>query len=249
MNREGEQSSTGPKGPSKEQFVFQVFESIAPKYDLMNSVLSFRMHKVWRRFAMKKMHLRPGDKALDLCCGTGDWTISLARVVGPEGHVYGLDFSPKMLEIGQKKVQEADVADRVTLVEGNAMKLPFPDDTFDAVTIGFALRNVPDVKQVLKEMVRVTKPGGQVVSLELSHPTWPVFRQVYWFYFQRILPWVAKVFTGKYEQYRWLPESLKTFPDRQELARWIQEAGCLEVEVYALTGGIAALHIGKKLGL
>lgn len=246
MNREGEQMTTHATSSSKEQYVLQVFESIAPKYDLMNSVLSFRMHKLWRRFAMKKLCLSSGGQALDLCCGTGDWTISLARAVGPDGHVYGLDFSPNMLEIGQKKVVEAGLANQVTLVEGNAMDLPFPDNTFDAVTIGFALRNVPDVKQVLKEMVRVTKPGGQVVSLELSHPTWPVFRQVYWFYFEQILPRVAKWLTGKYEQYRWLPESLKAFPQRQELARWFEEAGCQDVQVYALTGGIAALHIGKK---
>jgi len=244
MNREGEKNAK--TSLAKEEFVLQVFESIAPKYDMMNSVLSFHMHKYWRRFAMKKMGLRQGGTALDLCCGTADWTISLAQAVSPKGHVYGLDFSPNMLKIGYKKVLEAGLAERVTLLEGNAMELPFPDETFDAVTIGFALRNVPDVKHVLKEMVRVTKPGGQVVSLELSHPTLPVFRQVYWFYFQQILPRIAKWLTGKYEQYRWLPESLKAFPDRKELARWFQEAGCQEVEVYALTGGIAALHIGKK---
>lgn len=232
---------------TKEQFVYQVFESIAPKYDMMNSVLSFRMHKFWRRFAMKKMNLKPGQQALDLCCGTGDWTISLAQAVGRSGRVVGLDFSPKMLEIGKKKLEQYRLSEQVTLVEGNAMNLPFPDHCFDAVTIGFALRNVPDVKQVLREMVRVTKPGGQVVSLELSHPTWPVFRQLYWLYFQQILPLIAKWLTGKYDQYRWLPESLKTFPGRQELADWIKEAGCHQVEVYPLTGGIAALHIGRKL--
>lgn len=246
MNREGERTKANTSTLTKEQFVFQVFESIAPKYDLMNSVLSFYMHKYWRRFAMKKMRLEPGGVALDLCCGTGDWTVSLAKAVSPDGHVYGVDFSPNMLKIGQKKVNEAGLAPHITLLEGNAMNLPFPDNTFDAVTIGFALRNVPDVKHVLKEMVRVAKPGGQVVSLELSHPMWPVFRQVYWFYFQQILPRIAKWLTGQYDQYRWLPESLKSFPHRHELARWFREAGCRSVEVYALTGGIAALHIGKK---
>lgn len=233
------------KETAKEQFVHQVFESIAPQYDRMNTILSFRRHKAWRRFAMKKMRVQPGDEALDVCCGTADWAISFARASG-DGRVVGLDFSEKMLAYGEQKVASAGLNEQVTLVQGNAMALPYADNSFDYATIGFALRNVPDIKQVLKEMTRVVKPGGKVVSLELSKPTWPPFRAVYYFYFQKILPFLGKLFANRYEQYRWLPESLVQFPDYNELAQIFRECGLSHVETYPLTAGIAALHIGVK---
>lgn len=230
----------------KARFVHQVFESIADHYDRMNSLLSFRMHKVWRRFAMKKMGVKPGDSAIDVCCGTCDWAIALAKASGT-GKIIGLDFSQNMLQVAQKKLKEKGLEDQVELVHGDAMNLPFPDNSFDYATIGFALRNVPDFVWVLNEMKRVVKPGGLVVSLELSKPVWPLFRTVYYFYFQRFLPWLGKLFANRYNQYRWLPESLKTFPGYEELAKIMHdEVGLVEVEVYPLTGGIAALHIGRK---
>lgn len=235
-----------PEGEAKSRFVHQVFESIAKDYDRMNSLLSFRMHKLWRRFAMKKMQVGPGDKAIDVCCGTCDWTISLARA-SKSGQVVGLDFSKKMLEVGEIKVAREQLSSQIELVQGDAMDLPFPDNTFDHATIGFALRNVPDLVQVLKEMKRVVKPGGQVVSLELSKPGWPPFRAIYYFYFERILPWLGKLFANRYEQYRWLPESLINFPDYKKLEKLMkEEAGLEDVKVYPLTGGITALHIGRK---
>lgn len=233
------------KQTAKEQFVHQVFESIAPQYDRMNTILSFRRHKAWRRFAMKKMRVQPGDEAIDVCCGTADWAISFAHASG-DGRVVGLDFSEQMLVYGEQKVTAAGLSEQVTLVQGNAMQLPYADNSFDYATIGFALRNVPDVKQVLKEMTRVVKPGGKVVSLELSKPTWPPFRTVYYFYFQKILPFLGKLFANRYEQYRWLPESLVQFPDYNELAHIFRECGLPRVETYPLTLGIAALHIGVK---
>jgi demethylmenaquinone methyltransferase/2-methoxy-6-polyprenyl-1,4-benzoquinol methylase len=135
---------------------------------------------------------------------------------------------------------------RIELVQGNAMALPYADDTFDYATIGFALRNVPDITQVLREMQRVVKPGGLVVSLELSKPTWEPFRSVYYFYFRRLLPQLGKLFTGKYEQYKWLPESLEHFPDHRELADIFRGIGLSNVQAYPLSGGIAAVHIGEK---
>ncbi|GGE11299.1 demethylmenaquinone methyltransferase [Marinithermofilum abyssi] len=231
---------------SKEEFVHQVFESIAKDYDRMNTILSFRRHKSWRKFAMKKMAVQPGDSAIDVCCGTCDWAISIAEASGT-GNVVGLDFSEKMLEVGRGKVDRRGLSQQVSLIRGNAMSLPFPDNTFDYATIGFALRNVPDYRHVLKEMARVVKPGGKVVSLELSKPTWPLFRSIYYFYFQRLLPWLGKLLANRYEQYRWLPESLIAFPDYKELASIMERDGCFNrVEVYPLTGGIAALHIGHK---
>lgn len=231
--------------PSKEQFVHQVFESIAPKYDRMNTLLSFRRHKAWRRYAMKKMNVHAGDEAIDVCCGTADWAISLAQHSG-NGRIIGLDFSEQMLAYGKLKIKRAGLSHQVTLVQGNAMHLPYPDNTFNHATIGFGLRNVPDIYQVLSEMRRVVKPGGQVVSLELSKPTWPPFRSVYYFYFQKILPLLGKLFANRYEQYRWLPESLVQFPDYDELAQVFRECGLTDVQTYPLSAGIAALHIGVK---
>ncbi|MCP1307108.1 demethylmenaquinone methyltransferase [Paenibacillus tyrfis] len=230
---------------TKEQFVHSVFESIAPKYDLMNDILSFRRHKAWRNFTMKKMDVKPGATAIDLCCGTGDWTISLAKASGT-GNIVGLDFSQNMLDVGDEKVKRLGMDKQIKLVQGNAMALPFEDHSFDYATIGFALRNVPDVVKVIEEMQRVVKPGGMVVSLELSKPTWKPFKAIYFFYFQKVLPLLGKLIVKRYEQYKWLPESLKNFPDHKELADIFRKTGLTRVEAYPLTGGIAALHIGIK---
>ncbi|MFC4103729.1 demethylmenaquinone methyltransferase [Paenibacillus xanthanilyticus] len=229
----------------KEQHVHSVFEKIAPKYDLMNDLLSFRRHKAWRKFTMKKMNMKPGDTAVDLCCGTCDWTIAMAQASG-QGHIEGLDFSQNMLAVGQTKVNELGLNKQVTLHHGNAMALPFEDNRFDYATIGFGLRNVPDLVQVLKEMQRVVKPGGKVVCLELSKPTWQPFKSIYYFYFERILPTLGKLFAKSYDQYKWLPDSLKAYPDMHRLAEIYREIGLRDVNVYPLTGGIAALHIGTK---
>jgi len=230
---------------SKEQFVHSVFESIAPKYDMMNDILSFRRHKAWRNFTMRKMNVRPGSTSIDLCCGTCDWTISLAQASGT-GRTVGLDFSQNMLSVGAEKVARLGLERQIELVQGNAMELPFPDNTFDYATIGFALRNVPDLAKVIEEMQRVVKPGGLVVSLELSKPTWEPFKSLYYFYFQKILPLLGKLIAQKYEQYKWLPESLVHFPDHKQLAAIFRETGLTEVQAYPLTGGIAAVHIGRK---
>lgn len=233
------------KTQTKEQFVHEVFESIAPKYDLMNDLLSFRRHKAWRKFTMGRLGVRQGQTAIDLCCGTCDWTVSLAQASGT-GRVVGLDFSRNMLDYGERKIQGLGLSRQIELVQGNAMSLPYADNTFDYATIGFALRNVPDLVQVIREMQRVVKPGGMVVSLELSKPTWQPFKGIYYFYFRRILPLLGKLIAKKYEQYRWLPESLVSFPDHKELARIFRETGLTGVEAYPLTGGIAALHLGYK---
>lgn len=229
----------------KEQFVHSVFESIAGKYDLMNDILSFRRHKAWRKFTMKKMAMKRGDSAVDICCGTCDWSIALADA-SKTGDVIGLDFSAGMLEVGRRKVEERNLQNRISLMQGNAMELPFEDHSFDYATIGFGLRNVPDLVQVLHEMKRVVKPGGMVVCLELSKPMNQPFKGVYYFYFQRVLPFLGKLFAKSYEQYKWLPESLAMFPDREQLATIFRETGLQKVESFPLTGGIAALHIGLK---
>lgn len=225
--------------------VHGVFERIAPKYDFMNDLISFRRHKAWRKFTMKKMNVAPGETALDLCCGTCDWTIALANA-SVTGKVIGLDFSQNMLDVGAVKVDNHGLKGQITLVQGNAMSLPFEDNSFDYVTIGFGLRNVPDYLQVLQEMRRVVKPGGKVVCLEVSKPTWQPFKAMYNLYFERMLPLIGKLVAKRFEEYKWLPESLKTFPGRLELVQLFEQAGLQQVSAYPLTGGVAALHMGTK---
>ncbi len=232
---------------SKAVHVHRVFSQIAKRYDLMNSVLSFYQHKLWRRFAMKHVSLRQGGSALDVACGTGDWTLALAERTGPNGEVIGIDFCEEMLDVAKEKAQRRGLLGTpIELQVADAMALPFEDSRFDVATIGFALRNVPDILTVLKEMARVVKPGGKVVSLELSKPEFPPFRAVYYLYFNHILPWIGMLAVRKKEPYAWLPESLKDFPDRRGLEQLFREAGLKHVKSFPLTGGVAALHVGTK---
>ena len=230
---------------SKEKKVHHVFENISQNYDQMNSVISFQQHIKWRNVTMKTMNVPKGAKALDVCCGTGDWSIALGQAVGPEGQVIGLDFSDNMLSVGKEKVANLEL-DNVKLIHGNAMELPFEDGTFDYVTIGFGLRNVPDYKKVLQEMNRVLKPGGMAVCLETSHPTLFGFKQGFNFYFKYIMPLFGKIFAKSYQEYSWLQESARDFPGMKELADLFAKAGFENVSHKAHTGGVAATHYGCK---
>lgn len=230
---------------TKEERVHEVFETIYKKYDFMNSVISFQRHKAWRKATMRHMNVKKGHRALDVCCGTADWTIALANAVGADGTVYGLDFSQNMLKIGQDKVTAAQLR-QVKLIHGNAMQLPFSDNSFDYVTIGFGLRNVPDYMQVLREMHRVAKPGGKVVCLETSQPSLPIFKQIYYAYFRFIMPLLGKLFASSYDQYSWLQESARNFPGSKELAEMFRLAGLEKIEVRSYSGGVAATHMGSK---
>ncbi|WP_405101803.1 demethylmenaquinone methyltransferase [Oceanobacillus sp. FSL H7-0719] len=230
---------------SKEERVHHVFEKIYENYDAMNSVISFQQHKVWRNDVMERMHVEQGTKALDVCCGTGDWSIALANAVGENGQVIGLDFSKNMLSIAEEKRNALQV-EQLELMHGNAMELPFEDNTFDYVTIGFGLRNVPDYMTVLKEMYRVVKPNGKVVCLETSQPEIVGFKQLYFFYFRYIMPLFGKLFAKSYDEYAWLNESTKNFPSKTKLKEMFQEAGYSFVEVKSYTLGVAAMHMGTK---
>ena len=228
---------------SKEQRVHEVFEEISGSYDKMNSVISFQMHKLWRNDVMKHMNVKLGSSCLDVCCGTADWTIALAKAVGGDGIVKGLDFSENMLSVGKKKVLPYDF---VELIHGNAMELPFEDNTFDYVTIGFGLRNVPDYMQVLREMNRVLKPGGMAVCLETSQPEIPGYRQLFRFYFNYIMPLFGKIFAKSYKEYSWLQESANDFPGMKKLATMFEQAGFEKVTYKGYSGGAAAMHMGFK---
>ncbi|MEI5907187.1 demethylmenaquinone methyltransferase [Bacillus spongiae] len=230
---------------TKEQKVHNVFEKIYGNYDKMNSLISFQQHKRWRNETMKKMNVQLGSSALDVCCGTADWTIALGEAVGKEGNVVGLDFSENMLSIGEEKLKSLSL-DQVSLIHGNAMELPFEDNSFDYVTIGFGLRNVPDYLHVLKEMNRVLKPGGMAVCLETSQPTMFGYKQLYNIYFRFIMPMFGKLFAKSYKEYSWLQESARDFPGMQELSNLFEKAGFQDVSYKAFSGGVAAMHIGKK---
>lgn len=227
----------------KEQYVHEVFEKISDNYDSMNSVISFKQHKKWRSDTMKAMQVKKGSKALDVCCGTADWTIALANATGTTGTVTGLDFSQNMLNVGKEKVGNYP---QIELVQGNAMELPFKDNSFDYTTIGFGLRNVPDYKQVLKEMNRVTKPGGMVVCLETSQPDSKLFNTGFRIYFRYVMPMFGKLFAKSYKEYSWLQESAKDFPNRVQLTTLFEEVGLKNVISKPYTFGAAARHIGFK---
>ncbi|MGB9662527.1 MAG: bifunctional demethylmenaquinone methyltransferase/2-methoxy-6-polyprenyl-1,4-benzoquinol methylase UbiE [Moorellaceae bacterium] len=230
----------------KEVYVRQLFSKIAHRYDLMNTLLSFNLDKYWRRIAVQKSGLKPGGLALDVCCGTGMLTLGLARAAFPHGKVVGLDFCREMLQVAQTHLSRSPYGGIVELVEGNAVSLPFADHTFDCATIAFALRNVPDIEKTLREMKRVVRPGGRVVSLELAKPSWPVFKQLYYFYFNRLVPWLGCLGVGRKDPYSYLPRSLRDFPHQEEIRRLFVKIGLEQAECVELTGGIVAVHVGIK---
>ncbi|RSL33469.1 demethylmenaquinone methyltransferase [Salibacterium salarium] len=230
---------------SKEERVHEVFETIYNKYDRMNSVISFQLHKSWRKKTMQSMNVFNGAKALDVCCGTAEWTIELAKAVGNQGHVVGLDFSNNMLLMGEQKVQGNNLYN-VELISGNAMQLPFEDGSFDYVTIGFGLRNVSHYQTVLKELYRVLKPNGLAVCLETSQPENSKINRMYSIYFTRVMPLLGKYLAGNYEEYSWLQESTMSFPNKSLLAVLFSEAGFKQVDVTPFTMGTAAAHFARK---
>ncbi|HLR41914.1 MAG TPA: demethylmenaquinone methyltransferase [Pseudogracilibacillus sp.] len=230
---------------SKEEKVHGVFQKISKQYDSMNSVISFKRHIAWRKDVMRKMKVKKKTKALDVCTGTGDWALALAKKTGKKGEVIGLDFSENMLKVAQEKKSKTKF-DHLSFIHGNAMDLPFEDNTFDYVTIGFGLRNVPDYDKVIEEMYRVVKPGGKVVCLETSQPTLIGFRQLYLLYFRFIMPLFGKIFAKSYDEYSWLQESARDFPNKHVLKQMFLRAGFHKVKVKSYSGGVAAMHMAIK---
>lgn len=233
------------KFENKSERVHHVFQNISNKYDKMNSIISFNRHRAWRKDVMKRMDVQKGEQALDVCTGTGDWALSLAEAVGIEGKVIGLDFSQNMLNVAEQKLSEKNYQ-HVSFVHGDAMDLPFEDNSFDYATIGFGLRNVPDYEQVLKEMYRVIKPGGFAVCLETSQPTLIGYRQLYYFYFRFIMPFFGKIFAKSYDEYAWLHESAREFPNKEQLKQLFLKVGFTDVKVKSYSGGVAAMHLATK---
>lgn len=229
----------------KEAYVRGLFSSIAPKYDLLNNVLSLTRHKAWRRYAVSKSNLKPGGCALDVCCGTGDFTFDLADKVGPDGHVTGVDFSMPMIELAQRKAQRFRYSN-VEFRQANACSLPFEDNSFDCVTVGFGLRNVADVNRAISEMARVVKPGGMVINLEISQVRIPILSWIWKFYFYVLTPYTAQLFRARRSAYEYLPDSVKNFMSREKLAAEFEKCGLTNVRFYDLTFGTVCVHVGIK---
>ncbi|SMB98122.1 demethylmenaquinone methyltransferase / 2-methoxy-6-polyprenyl-1,4-benzoquinol methylase [Thermanaeromonas toyohensis ToBE] len=231
----------------KEVYVRRLFSRIARRYDLMNTLLSFNLDKYWRRVAVEEARLKKGDQALDVCCGTGMLTLGLAQAVYPHGKVVGLDFCPEMLEVAKVNLARSPYGRIIELVEGNAVALPFEDNTFDCATIAFALRNVPDIEKTLREMQRVVRPGGRVISLELAKPSGRFFKQLYYLYFNYLVPLIGRLAVGDKDPYSYLPRSLKDFPHQEEILKLFTRIGLKQVNYRELTGGIVAIHVGVKI--
>lgn len=223
-----------------------LFDTIAPNYDRMNNIISLGTHRHWRKQTMQRIHLAPHAHALDLCCGTGDWTIAIAQELKAPGEVIGFDFSAPMLQLAQQKVDQAKLHDRVWLRRGNAMHLPFKDDSFDLVTIGFGLRNLPDKERALAEILRVLKPGAQLVCLETSQPDQPLIKPVWQFYFTRIVPLFGRLFAHQYQEYSYLQETTRHFASYSQLATMFKQAGFQQVHYERFNFGAAAAHFGTK---
>lgn len=225
--------------------VREMFAGIAGRYDLLNHLLSGNVDKRWRRLVARELRssLVEGARVLDVACGTGDLSITLAEA--GRAQVVGLDFCRPMLEVARGKAVNG--ARAVPFVEGDALRLPFADASFEAVTIAFGLRNLAGVAEGLAELRRVLKPGGRVAILEFSTPVVPGFRSLFRLYFTRVLPRVGGWISGSRGAYEYLPDSVAQFPDQQRLAALMREAGFAEVGYRNLTGGIAALHTGARV--
>ncbi|HWO15539.1 MAG TPA: bifunctional demethylmenaquinone methyltransferase/2-methoxy-6-polyprenyl-1,4-benzoquinol methylase UbiE [Solirubrobacterales bacterium] len=224
--------------------VNRMFDRIAGRYDAMNSVMTAGMHHRWRERAADRAELRPGDAALDVCCGTGDLALELARRVAPGGRVVGCDFSEPMLDLAREKASEHGV-EGVRFEWADALQLPYDEGRFDAVTVGFGVRNLADLDGGLREMIRVLSPGGRLVILEITQPVRPPLSTFYSLWFDRLVP-VLGALAGDSAAYSYLPESVRSFPDPHNLAAKMDAAGLKSIRYTVLAGGIIAIHSGVK---
>lgn len=235
-----------PRG-EKAGRVRSVFASVAGKYDVMNDLMSLGVHRLWKQFTLSVTGLRPGQQALDVAGGTGDLSIGMLRQVGRDGRVFLSDINPAMLERGRDRLLDAGLVGNVECVVADAERLPFADNSFDCVTIGFGLRNVTDKAAALASMHRVLKPGGQLLVLEFSKPTLPGLGPVYDAYSFNILPLLGRVVANDEASYRYLAESIRMHPDQETLLGMLREAGFGLARYHNLSGGIVALHRGYKV--
>ncbi len=219
-----------------------MFDRVAGRYDLLNSVMTAGLHHRWRQRAADRAELGPGDSALDVCCGTGDLALELAARVQPGGRVIGCDFSEPMLDLAREKAS-GHGASGVRFEWADALQLPYDDGRFDAVTVGFGVRNLSDLDAGLRELTRVLRPGGRLVILEITQPTRPPLSTFYSLWFDRVVP-ILGALAGDQEAYSYLPESVRSFPSPRGLAEKMNTAGLEQIRWTVLAGGIIAIHSG-----
>jgi demethylmenaquinone methyltransferase / 2-methoxy-6-polyprenyl-1,4-benzoquinol methylase len=224
--------------------VNRMFDRVAGRYDALNSLMTAGLHHRWRERAAARTELGPGDSALDICCGTGDLALELAKRVAPGGHVVGCDFSEPMLDLAREKAAERSTAG-VRFEWADALELPYDGERFDAVTVGFGVRNLADLDRGLREMARVLKPGGRAVILEITQPTRPPLSLFYSLWFDRIVPLLGGLSSNP-EAYSYLPESVRSFPNPRGLAGRLDDAGFKGIRYTVLAGGIIAIHSGVR---
>ena len=230
----------------KQEMVAEVFHSVAAKYDLMNDLMSFGIHRIWKRFTIDCSGVRQGQRVLDLAGGTGDLTAKFSRLVGEKGEVVLADINDSMLKMGREKLRNLGIVGNVSYVQANAEALPFPDNYFDCITISFGLRNVTEKEKALRSMFRVLKPGGRLLVLEFSKPVLKPLSKAYDTYSFHILPRIGELVAHDAESYRYLAESIRMHPDQETLKGMMADAGFENVTYHNLTGGIVALHRGFK---
>jgi demethylmenaquinone methyltransferase/2-methoxy-6-polyprenyl-1,4-benzoquinol methylase len=231
----------------KKRKVDAVFDSVADQYDLMNDLMSFGIHRLWKRFSAEVSGIRPGQRVLDLAGGTGDLTRLLASKVGAAGSVVLADVNASMLERGRRRLVDAGIAGNVCYVQADAVRLPFADNSFDCACMAFGLRNVTYKEQALASLFQILRPGGQVLILEFSNLTIPALKPMYDFYSFRVLPWLGRLVAKDPESYRYLAESIRMHPDQETLQAMLEAAGFERCSYFNLTAGIVALHRGYKL--
>lgn len=226
--------------------VSQHFNTVARKYDFMNTVLSFGMHLLWKRWAVGMLAPKPGDRVLDVCGGTGDLSMIAARKMGPSGKVLICDINLAMMETGRRKLAGNRYHGRIELVQGDAELLPFRAEQFDAAMVGFGVRNLTDMEKGFEEMFWVLKPGGRFMCLEFSRPVTTWFRWLYDVYSFYVMPLAGKILAGSREAYTYLPESIRVFPGPEELKAILERFGFVDVRYRRFTNGIAVVHTGRK---
>jgi demethylmenaquinone methyltransferase / 2-methoxy-6-polyprenyl-1,4-benzoquinol methylase len=234
------------KAEEKEGLVRAHFDSIARKYDLMNTLLSFGIHHYWKRVAVRLAAVEEDIAILDICGGTGDLSLLAAPSLGPSGRIILCDINRAMIEAGRQKIARSHYRESISYVQGDGESLSFPHGAFDRVLVGFGIRNLVHLDQGLREMYRVLKPGGRFVCLEFSKPTSAWFRMLYDFYSFRIMPVAGRLLAGSDKAYTYLPESIRTFPDADRLSEILSEIGFIEVRYRRLTNGIAVIHVAEK---
>ena len=231
---------------AKAGMVADVFHSVAARYDLMNDLMSGGVHRIWKRFTIELSGVRKGNAVLDIAGGTGDLAARFAEIVGPEGHVVLADINDSMLQVGRDKLLDKGLQDNLEFVQADAQFLPFPDDSFDCITIAFGLRNVTDKHLALRAMLRVLKPGGRLLVLEFSKPQNELLGKAYDAYSFRVLPFMGRLVANDSDSYQYLAESIRMHPDQDTLKDLMEDAGFIRCEYHNMTGGIVALHKGTK---